>query len=325
MTLSFPHLQSFKVDKSGISDVITAALASSVIPDDIGVMTKYSGFTTLSETIGSTVIHVDEVILLAYGSAKKVVTRRQEAKLLQPLLAAGAENTAGIRRQVREELLSRMPQSLTWYPILIDPISNMAFISGGSSDQILEARRALLKCVPSLKLEFYSGVRWPTYHLSSWLKSESKLPEHVEFGRLVRLMKEENTSICMMSEVTLPNDEILRQLDSPNSFVAELGLIWDENLRFIVKGSLTIGGLTAINDFRKHLNALKEIDVEIIRIEQEVHAWLDLLRPLMTCLMDELTRPPADIVEDEPRPHNHNLPFIFDPEFKADNIGEKSV
>jgi len=312
MTFYFPNLQSFKIDTSGISDVTRAALAPSVIPDDIGVLTKYSGFTTLSETVGSTVIHVNEVVLLAYGTAKKVVTRRQEAKLLQPLLAAGAENSAALRRQIREEILRRMPQSLIWYPILLDPTSGLAFIAGGSPDQILEARRELLKCIPSLRLEFHGGSRWPAYHLSSWLKSESPLPEHVQFGRLVRLMQEENKSIYMMSEVTLPNEDVLRQLDGENSFVAELGLIWADKLRFIVKGSLTMGGLTAINDFRKHLNALKEIDVEILRIEQEVHAWLDLLRPLMTCLTDELTRAPADIVQDEPPPYNRNIPFIFD-------------
>lgn len=315
MTFSFRNLQSFKIDISGISDVTEAALAPSVIPYDIGVLTKCSGFTTLSETIWSTVIHVNEVVLLSYGTAKKVVTKRQEAKLLQPLLAAGAANSAALRREVREEILRRMPQSLTWYPILLDPTSGLAFIAGGSPDQVLEARRELLKCTPSLRLEFHGGSRWSAYHLSSWLKSESPLPEHVEFGRLVRLMQGENRSICMMSEVTLPNDEVLRQLDTPDSFVAELGLIWADKLRFLVKGSLTIGGLTAINDFRKHLNALKEIDDEIMRIEQEVHAWINVLRPLVACLLDELTRVPTYIIQDELRSPIPTLPFIFDPEY----------
>ncbi len=312
MSISFHSLRAFKMDSSALEDVTEAALAPATIPDDIGVATKVSGFTTWSDMLPHTVLRVSDVIVLRHGTATKAITKRQISRAVQQRIADGAPDSQALKKEVKNELLSRMPQALTSYPIILDPASSLAVVAGATDRQIENARAELLGRIPDLGLLETTWNGWASHRLCSWIQSELPLPAHIQFGRHVRLVDCMRESVSIMSKVAIPNDEILRQLENQDMAVSELGLVWSNELNFVIRDPLTLRAIAPIGAFRAQLAALKELESDLIRLEQQVHRWLGALRPLLACLLSEFTRPPMTASENPPTDSSTRTPFIFD-------------
>lgn len=312
MSISFHNFRPFALESSALDDVNEAALAPATIPDDIGVATKVSGFTTWSDMLPHTVLRVSDVIVLRHGTATKTVTQRQISRAVQQRIADGAQDSAALKKEVKNELLSRMPQALASYPIILDPVSQLALVAGATDRQIENTRSELLRRIPSLGLSATAWNGWASHRLCSWIENQSSLPAHLQFGRHVRLIDTMRESVSIMSKVAIPNDEILRQLQNQDMVVSELGLVWSSELNFVIRDPLTLRAIAPIGGFRAQLSALKDVESDLIRLEQEVHRWLGSLRPLLACLLSEFTCPPMTPSDDHPTDSYTRRPFIFD-------------
>jgi DNA recombination-dependent growth factor C len=306
VALSLRSFCVFKLNSAALNDVTAAALAPAVIPDDIGRTRSFKGFTQWSDSLPEIVLRTNEVVVLLHGHAQKAIEAAHLNKEVRQRVAQGATDTASFRRDVRDELMASMTQKVTTFPIILDPKSELAFVGGSSADQIGDTRRQLLQLIPALGLTPPHSCACP--RLCDWLKGEAPVPPNVAYGRQVDLQEPAGGGTIGYRKVALPNAEVIAHLRERGMAVVKLALVWADLLNFTVEDPLTIGSLSAINALKSQCQALQEITSESMRVEQEVHAWLRVLRPLMACLLSEFTPPPPTPMPSTPP----RSPWIFD-------------
>jgi len=304
MPFSLSTIRIFKIQGS-VSSVDEDSLQAALIPADIGGVARLDGFTSWSDNIDTSVVSSNGVILLRHGRATKTLAKGELKSAVDERVANGAVPSTRLNSDTQERLLRDLKQSVTSYPILIDPVSGLALFGSASEAQVNAARMQLHAVAPDLKLTALSANNVSNL-LCCWMEGSLPLPAGIAFGRNAVLTNPVNQSATLFRDQELPNDVVLEQIARHGRIVTKLSLEWAGAMAFTVEDPMTLSGVGPSPALKRKLNSVKE-PTERATLEKELAIWLEHLRPLLTCVTAEFESKPYVA----PAATEATLPWIF--------------
>lgn len=309
MAFSFTTMRLFRFNPGAASVLDDDLLEPVLIPHDIGGIGRLDGFTSWSENIGATVLRTNGIVLLRHGVATKTLPKGALKDAVRERVEDGAVPSSRLTKDVQEELLSGVMQSVSTCPILLDPTSGVAMLGCSSESQAQNAALQLNAVAADLHLKpvLAGGV---AKRLCEWMDSTLPLPARMAFGRKTVLMNPEDKSETVYRNQSLPSDPVLDQMSKYGRIVSKLGMEFDHAMQLTIEDPWVLSWISPMDTLKQSLMDAALQPTERAQLDVEMKLWLGLLRPLIACMLSEFETLPY--VAPAPADGTVKLPWVFE-------------
>lgn len=309
MAFSLTTIRLFRFNPAAVSVLDDDLLEPVLIPRDIGGIARLDGFTSWSENIGATVLRTNGVILLRHGMATKTLPKGALKEAVRERVEDGEVPSSRLTKDVQEDLLRGVMQSVSTCPILLDPTSGIAMVGCSSDSQAQNAVLQLNAITTDLRLKpvLAGGV---AKRLCEWMDSTLPLPACMAFGRKTVLMNPEDKSETVYRNQALPSEPVLDQMTKYGRIVSKLGMEFDHAMQLTIEDPWVLSWISPIGTLKQALIDAAVHPTERAQLDMEVKLWLGVLRPVATCMVSEFETLPY--VAPAPADGIVKLPWVFE-------------